>query len=164
RVCQLKTGSRVVITTSFSGLILPLTGYQQWVVAPTADANGIRTVSIPASGTHFDKRTLLGQTFCVRAGGDGTGFVDCDGGGSGYNLTAQIDHNTNGPPGDNGGLAADPNCTASFTNPDGSVSHAVLEDGSTSHPHTGACNSPVEITQDGAVDAGGMQLKETLIA
>jgi hypothetical protein len=92
---------------------------------------------------------------------DGGGFVDCAGTTPAYNVTLQWDHNTSAAPPP--GFAQDPTCSATFTEPDGvTVSTAALEDGSAAHPHTGVCNSPLEITTSGTFAPGGMALVEPL--
>jgi cysteine-rich repeat protein len=156
--------SKAVIQTTFSfpsTITLGLSGHQDWTFSGP-DVNGVRTIAIPQSGTHFDRVFLSGiATFCVRAGGDGTGVIDCDGGAPSYDNQSQEDHNSNNS--NNGGFDNDPTCSASFLNPTGQVSNATLEDGSASHPHTGVCNSPLEITESGTFAAGGMKLQENLI-
>lgn len=164
RRCTFRTGTQARVQGTQLSTNLALTGHQDWHFSP-AGPNGVRAISIPASGTHFDPAPLpagLG-TLCVRGNGDGTGVVDCDGGLPAYSNTVQQDHNTTNAPGPNGGFAQDPECDDTFVEPDGSISTARVEDGSSSHPHTGICNSPVHIAENSTFPAGGMKLTEHLI-
>jgi cysteine-rich repeat protein len=103
--CTFKTGTTgtkiTLYATGIAGGALPLniylTGYQDLVVG-SSDANGIRQVTVPASGTHFDCAVLpasLGVA-CPRASADGTGIMDCNETAvtPSYNTTVQVDHNT----------------------------------------------------------------------
>lgn len=164
RVCHFATTSKATISTAILGLGLNLRGYQRWIIDPIADEDGVRQIVIPNNGTHFDRVVILGQTFCIRMGGTGEGFLDCNGTRSGYDITSVIDHNTDAAPGANGGLPADPMCTATFTNPGGAISSASRESSSDGHPHDNVCNSPTQITTSGSGAAGGMQLTEMLLA
>jgi len=164
--CTLRGGSKAFLQTKFSipaTLNLNLSGHQDWSFGPP-DINGVRQITIPQSGTHFNPIVLGGglPTICVRPGGNGTGLVDCAGGTVNYDNTLQVDHDTSTAPGGNGGFALDPTCSATFSNPTG-ISSATLEDGSGSHPHTGLCNSPTHILESGTFPAGGMKLTENLI-
>ena len=162
RRCTFLGGSQVHLKSNLS-LTVGLTGYQDWTFGPS-DANGVRQIAVPASGTHFDCVSVFGlATFCARANIDGSGVIDCNGNGntSGYDNTAQQDHNSNN--GNDADFDNDPTCTATFTQPGGQVSSANLEDGSTTHPHTGVCNSPVHIVESGTFPEGGMKLTENLI-
>ena len=164
RTCTFRSGTQARVQGTVLSANLPLTGHQDWHFSP-AGPDGTRPIFIPASGTHFDPAALpLGLgLLCARANGDGVGVVDCDGGLPSYGNTVQKDHNTSNPPGANGGLPQDPACDDTFTEPDGSLSVALLEDGSSSHPHTGVCNSPVELVENGTFPAGGMKVTEHLI-
>src|SRR5207249_62265 len=95
---------------------------------------------------------------------NGSGTIDCDGlaGLTGYDLSAEQDHNSNQND-DNPGFDGDTNCTATLMGPNRIVSSALLEDGSTAHPHTGVCNSPIHATASGTFPAGGMVLDQRLI-
>jgi hypothetical protein len=165
-VCTFGSGTGIVINDGGVSVSIPLTGHSEMVFSPT-DANGLRTISIPHAGTHIDcvKLPLNSGVACVRPDytTDGFGVIDCTGtsGMTGYNLEADQDHNSNN--GNDPGFDGDPSCTATFTEPDGSVSTAALEDGSAAHPHTGVCNSPVHITASGAFPAGGTHLSERQI-
>jgi hypothetical protein len=163
RTCTFRSGTQARVQGMQLSANLALTGHQDWHFSP-AGPDGARQISIPASGTHFDPAALpLGLgLLCARANGDGVGVVDCDGGLPSYGNTVQKDHNTSNPPGANGGLAQDTECDDTFTEPDGSLSVALLEDGSSSHPHTGVCNSPVQLVENGTFPAGGMKLTEYL--
>jgi hypothetical protein len=138
------------------------------MVFSPSDANGVRTITIPRSGTHIDcvNLPLNSGVACVRPDPttDGSGLIDCSGtaGTAGYDLEADQDHDSNN--GNNPGFDGDPSCTATFTEPDGSTSSAVLEDGSAAHPHTGTCNSPIHFTASGGTfPIGGMRLSERQI-
>jgi hypothetical protein len=162
RRCTFRTGTQIKLKSSLT-LPIALTGHQDWTFDPV-DGNGLRQITIPASGTHFDCVSVLGlATFCARPNADGSGVLDCEGTAetANYNNTVQQDHNSNNsndPDFDN-----DPTCTATFTNANGQVSSASLEDGSATHPHTGVCNSPVHYVESGTFPAGGMKLTENLI-
>jgi cysteine-rich repeat protein len=159
--CTFRSGTQVQIQGKVLGATVSLTGSQQWKFYP-ADGNGVRQVIVPQAGSSFNCAVLpfgVG-TLCARLGADGSGIIDCDGGSSLYDVTVEQDHNTSSPPPP--GFAQDPTCTATFTEPDGSVSTALLEDGSAAHPHTGVCNSPIHITESGTFAAGGMRLTEEL--
>jgi cysteine-rich repeat protein len=160
--CTFRSGTQVLVQGATLSATVSLTGHQEWDFGST-DPNGVRSISIPASGTHFDPASLpfgLGQA-CVRQLADNSGFIDCDGGEPNYNNTVQEDHNSNN--GNDPGFDDDPTCTNTFTEPDGSTSSALLEDGSAAHPHTGVCNSPVHIVESGSFPAGGMKLAEQLV-
>jgi hypothetical protein len=163
-ICTFDTGTQTVINDGGVSVTLPLTGHSELVFSP-ADANGIRTILVPHTGTHVDciKLPLNSGVACVRAdySTDGFGFVDCNGTTSGYNLESDQDHNSNN--GNNPGFDPDPSCTNTFTEPDGSTSPALLEDGSAAHPHTGVCNSPIHTTSSGTFPAGGTHLSERQI-
>lgn len=165
RLCTFRSGSKVRIQGKSLDAEVALTGFQRWDFG-VADGGGVRNILVPASGTHFDAATLpLGAgTLCVRAVVDGSGVMDCDGGLANYNVTAEIDHNTGSAPGAGGGFAADPECDDTFMLPTGQITSASLEDGSTSHPHTGTCNSPLHVTESSTFAAGGMKLTENLVA
>ena len=162
RTCTFRSGTQAFIQGKTLSASVAITGHQEWRFGPTGP-NGVRNITIPASGTHFDPAALpLGVgTLCVRANGDGTGTIDCDGGQPAYNNTAQQDHNTTNPPGGNGGFAQDPTCDDTFTQPNGSIATANLE--VSGDPHPGVCNSPVHVVESGNAPAGGMKLFESLI-
>jgi hypothetical protein len=130
----------------------------------TPGGNGEATLTVPQSSVVFNPANLgaLGVV-CLNAIGDGTGVVDCDGGRAGINVTSRQDHNTTpgnaGNSGSGSGLPDDASCTASFTLPDGSVSHACME-GTTgcATTHSGVCNSPLQTTLAGTFASGDMLL------
>jgi hypothetical protein len=164
RTCTLRPGttaSRVFVQLPEFGLSINLSGRQEWRFAPP-DENGVRQITVPREGTVFNRVSLpVGAGFaCVRLSADSSGFVDCDGGTVGYNTLIEQDHNTTNPPGPNGGLPQDPECTATATLPDGQVSRATLE--GSGDPHPGVCRSPVKATRTGEFPAGGMLLYENL--
>jgi hypothetical protein len=137
-----------------------ISGHQDWQFAPP-DVNGVRQITAPTSGTHFDCVSLFGlAAVCVRPGAPGSGQINCNGvgGTTNYNNTVDQDHNSNN--GNDPGFDNDPGCTATFTEPDGQVSSASLE--SATDPHPGVCNSPVHIVESGTFPAGGMLLYENL--
>lgn len=75
-----------------------LSGSQEWVFGDP-DADGVRPITLPASGSHFDcaQATAAGQTasVCTRIDPRVTagGSIDCNGGNlTGYNSTFQTDH------------------------------------------------------------------------
>jgi cysteine-rich repeat protein len=161
--CAAGAFSQVKVKTSIGiTLTLNLTGSQTWNFG-TAGGDGVRVIDIPASGTHFDSVTALGLVkVCARAGGDGTGIIDCDGGAPGYNASGEWDHNTSNPPGANGGHPQDLDCNDTFTNPGGLVSTAKIEGPTSFHP--GVCNGPLKVLESGVFAAGGMKLTEVLYA
>jgi hypothetical protein len=137
------------------------------------DANGVRQVTVPFGSIHFDPimiNTPLSPDpvrLCIfPAGVDATGKIDCDGGEPNLDITTRVDHNTNNPPGGNGGLPQDPECDDTRTAPDGSVSTACLESAvstcNLNHPHAGVCNSPTEFTESGTFGAGHLRITERL--
>jgi hypothetical protein len=136
------------------------------------DANGVRQVSVPHGTIQFDPIFIsaFGQEvrICIfEAGIDAAGKIDCNGGEPNKDITTRIDHNTNNPPGTNGGLPQDPECDDTRTAPDGSTSNACLEStGGTCNPnntHLGVCNSPREYVESGTFASGDMRLIEPLI-
>jgi hypothetical protein len=146
-------------TTSGINLNLLLSGYQTWEFSDLDPNTGVRTINIPASGSHYNPINLLGLAkVCVRPGGNGTGKLDCDGGEPDYHSNAEQDHDTSQPPGPNGGLPIDPECDDVFVNPGGLVSQAQP---STQFPP--ACISPIQVTLSGTYAAGGMTLTESLL-
>lgn len=164
RTCTLKTGttaSRAFIQAKSLGLGVNLSGSQEWRFSPLG-ANGLRQVSIPTTGTVFNRVALpLGLGFlCARLSTDGTGFIDCDGGEPNYNAVIEQDHNTSTEPDSPGEFPIDPTCSAQDTSVGGITSSASLE--GAADPHPGVCNSPVRVTQSGSFAAGGMQLTESL--
>jgi hypothetical protein len=99
-------------------------------------------------------------------GTDGTGKIDCNGGEPNLNIRAKQDHETQSPPGSNGGLPQDPECDDTRPVPDGTTSTACLESASTTcspnHLHPGACNSPIEFVETGTFASGDMRVIEYL--
>ncbi len=165
RTCNLKTGTsgaKAVVLTSFlpGPLSFPLKGQQTFEIGPP-DADGIRHISVPPSGAHFDPINVLGMaTLCARPGGTGTGIIDCDGGSPNYNSIGEADHDTSKDPGPNGGLPIDPECDNTFVSAGGLTSRAKLEGPTDKHP--GACNSPIQIREDGVFEAGGTKITENI--
>ncbi|MCX8072840.1 MAG: hypothetical protein N3C12_10365 [Candidatus Binatia bacterium] len=164
RTCVVRPGtaaSRVFIQTASFGLGVNLAGRQEWRFGPMNE-EGVRQITIPREGTVFNRVALpLGAGFaCVRLSADSSGFIDCDGGAPGYNTLVEQDHNTSNPPGPEGGLPEDPDCSAQFTLPDGQVSRAIRE--GEGDPHPGVCRSPVRITRTDPFPPGGMLLFENL--
>jgi hypothetical protein len=149
-----------------------LTGSQTFTFT-TPDANGIRQVVIPVGSIHFDPVHITNPlspdpiVACIfPAGVDATGKLDCDGGEPNLDIHIQVDHNTNNPPGANGGLPQDPQCDDTRTAPDGSLSTACLEGSPATcnldSPHPGVCNSPTEYIESGTFAAGHMRVTERL--
>lgn len=175
KVCTIGgTDSRVALMVKTPSLNIRLsgnlTGTETFVIG-AQDATGARDVTIPASGIHFDPIVInvFSQTIrlCVDASGpDGFGHFDCNGGDPGINVTAQQDHNTNNPPGANGGLPQDPECDDTDVAPDGAISSACLEGGpancNPNSPHPGVCNSPVNFIENGAFGSGAARVTEYL--
>jgi hypothetical protein len=164
RTCTLRAGStasRAVIQARDIVLSINLSGRQEWRFG-ALDENGNRQILIPREGTVFNRINLpLGVgALCVRLSENSDGFIDCDGGTAGYDTTVAQDHNTSTPPEEEGEFPLDPDCTATETWPDGTVSRASRE-GDTD-PHPGVCNSPVRLTRTGTFPAGGMLLNERL--
>jgi len=165
RTCNLRAGAAYsavrIVTTLGLTLNVSLSGYQTWEFA-SQDQDGIRQITIPASGTHFNGVVVMGLIkICPRAGSDGSGFIDCDGGAPGYDAVGEWDHDTSNPPGLNGGHPQDPECDDTFLNPGGLLSTASLEGPTDLHP--GVCNGPLRVTTSGTFAAGGMKLSEQLI-
>lgn len=164
-------------------LSLPLTGAQIWRFGPLESDSTRKMVILPAE-SHFNcveaSLSLLSVKVCARLdAAGGSGVVDCAAAGgniTNYDSLVQIDHNTNapyfgGPPPTptkpNLGFPIDPDCTATFVAPDGSVLHSCLEGtgaacSGTAHTHTGVCNSPTVQTLSGASTAGGFKLHEAI--
>src|SRR5262249_7792879 len=155
-LCTFGSGTGIVINDGAVSVTIALTGHSELKFSPSA-ADGTRTISIPHAGTHIDcvKLPLNSGVACVRPDytTDGLGIIDCTvaSGTTGYIAQADQDHNSNN--GNDAGCGPDASCTASFTAPDGSVSAAVVEDGSAAHPHTGVCNSPIHVTASGTFPA-----------
>jgi hypothetical protein len=196
RVCALVGASSVELQARLIDVSLPLSGTQVWRFGPLDPDSTRQIVHLP-SESHFNctSTTFSGEnvkicarvdqtTYCHGGPNDGLacppadcgagnpcdvnpghGVIDCAGGNlAGYNSLVQIDHNTNQ---NNVGLPQDPNCTNTFTAPDGTVLHSCLEGTDPactgpSHPHTGVCNSPVEQTFSGSSPAGGFRLHEAI--
>ena len=147
-----------------------ITGSQTLRFAQQA-GDGTRSVTVPASSIHFDPIVLtppIGSSIkvCVfPTGQDGVGLTDCDGGTANIDYQVRRDHNTNNPPGSNGGLPQDPQCDDTRLEPDGvTTSTACLENavGGCSTFHPGACNSPFEYVQSGTFASGSMRITEYL--
>lgn len=136
------------------------------------DANGVRPVNVPAATILFDPIVItppIGAPvrLCVTSAGiDGTGKIDCNGGDPNLDITARVDHNTNNPPGSNGGLPQDPECDDTRVAPDGSTSTACLESSvstcNANNLHLGVCNSPLEYVESGTFGSGHLRVSEVL--
>ena len=133
--------------------------------------DGTRTITVPSSSIQFDPIQLnppVGSSIkvCVfPTGQDGVGVTDCDGGTANIDYQVRRDHNTNNPPGGNGGLPQDPDCNDTRLEPDGvTVSSACLENsvGGCSTFHPGACNSPFDFVQSGTFGSGSLRITEYL--
>ncbi len=133
---------------------------------------GTRAITVPASSIHFDPIVLTVPIvnsqikICLfPTGPDGTGVTDCVGGTANINYTIRRDHNTNNPPGSNGGLPQDPDCNDTRLEPDGvTVSSACLENsvGGCATFHPGVCNSPYDYPQTGTFGSGSLRITEYL--
>jgi hypothetical protein len=178
RVCTIG-GANSRVALQFKGVPLfgnlrvtgALTGSQTFQFG-SVDGNGILPVTVPAASIQFDPIVvtvpILGAiNLCVTSTGvDGSGQFDCDGGAPNLDVTVQQDHNTNGPPGANGGLPTDPECDDTRVAPDGSISNACLESGVTicnvSNTHPGICNSPLNYVESTTFGSGHFRLVEKL--
>jgi hypothetical protein len=162
---QLKTGSgNLRIRGAVTG--------SQTLQFTSPDANGVRQVTVPANSIQFDPIVItvfpgFEVMVCVDdAGVDGSGKIDCNGGEPNPDYQSRVDHNTNNPPGSNGGLPQDPQCDDTRTDPSGAISSACLESSvGTCNPnnlHPGMCNSPTEFVESGTFASGSMRLQENL--
>lgn len=159
RVCNFRSGTRAFIQGKTLGAQVALTGFQGWDF-DIEGANGLRSLVVPQSGTHFDPAGLpfgIG-TLCARLAEDGAGTIDCDGGAADYDILVEQDHNTSSAPPP--GFAQDPECDDSVVNPFFGAASASLESATDLHP--GVCNSPVHVNLTGSFAAGGMKLTEHL--
>jgi hypothetical protein len=179
RVCTIDdTLSQIALQVKFSGSNIrvrgPLGGSQTMQFYPQ-DGNGVRQISIPHGSIVFDPISIdvppagpANNVFvCVTdAGIDGTGKVDCNGGDPDIDLNVRADHNTNNPPGSNGGLPQDPECDDTRVDPDGNTTSACMESASGScnpnNTHPGVCNGPTEYVQSGTFTNGDFRVAETL--
>ncbi|MCK6557446.1 hypothetical protein L6Q96_23140, partial [Candidatus Binatia bacterium] len=108
-------------------------------VGPTDPGTGEAQVTIPK-----DSLVLMPAaagsigTVCVKAGSDGVGVLDCNGGRPNLDVTLSRDHNLiPGSPGNSGsanGLPDDPECDDNYVLPDASLSRPCVEG-------TARCNS-----------------------
>jgi len=65
------------------------------IVSGTKNANNDIPLTVPQSSLVLNPAMVSGiGAVCVRAGGDGTGLMDCDGGHANLNATSSRDHNT----------------------------------------------------------------------
>jgi hypothetical protein len=107
------------------GKICQLPGFEM-TVSGTADADGVRTVSVDPDTFKLPPAPvpLGGFTACLSAAGEGVGFIDCDGGETGINAALEQDHNTApghaGNSGSASGLPDDANCDTPILTPAGS--------------------------------------------
>lgn len=159
RTCTFRTGTKALFQGQTFSVSVNLVGSQVWDF-DVPDANGVRPIVIPKSGTHFNPAILpfgVG-TLCARLGADSSGIIDCDGGEPDYDVMVEQDHNTTDAPPP--GFAQDPECDDSVTNPSYGLSSASLEGATDTHPNV--CNSPLHVTDSGTFAAGGMRLTEHL--
>jgi hypothetical protein len=165
---------KTVLIFSLGRSVAPVTGSVSLVFGEQG-VNGVRPVTIPASSVTFNSVTfniagLATVVVCVESTGvDGVGAVDCDGGEPNYNFLSQVDHNTNGAPQSNGGFAADPTCTATYTDPvTGGISSACREvsmgtcNAQNLHAGSSLCNSPTNTSYSGTLASGGMTVRMPL--
>lgn len=103
-------------------------------VDPIADADGVRQVTVDAASFFLPPAPVPigGFVACLTAASDGIGYIDCNGGEAGLNVTLEQDHNVRpGEPGNSGvgfsGFADDADCNTPFTTPAGSLDYPCLE-------------------------------------
>lgn len=160
---------KLIFTLPLGRTLCSMSGQFELVFGPE-DAQGRRTVAVPASSVTFDPvvcnvANVQNTTICVESpGADGFGVTDCNGGSSDYNFSLAVDHNTNGAPQSNGGFPQDQSCTSTYTDPiTGELWHACLEQsGGTcnlNNLHPGVCNSPYRPEYAGVFPAGGITLR-----
>lgn len=103
-------------------------------VDPVADADGVRQVTIDAASFFLPPAPVAIANFvaCISAAADGVGYIDCNGGEPGLNVSLAQDHNTKpGATGNSGvgysGIADDVLCDQAQTTPAGGVDYPCLE-------------------------------------
>jgi cysteine-rich repeat protein len=128
-VCAPRTAPDVQCTTDAEcplGKTCQLPGFEM-TVSGTADADGVRTVSVDPDSFKLPPAPvpLGGFTACISAAGEGVGFVDCNGGETGIDAALEQDHNTApghaGNSGPSSGLPDDANCDTPILTPAGSL-------------------------------------------
>lgn len=169
KTMTLATGSQAALQAAVLRVTLNLTG-SIGIQFGAPNTNGIAPIVIAKENVAFNPVPvslpgIVGA--CITAVEDGGGFVDCDGGASNRDVTANRDHNTTpGSPGNSGtafGLPDDPECDDTRTAPDGSMSSACVEGTScATGAHTGICNSPTEYSESGVFGAGAMRITQTV--
>ncbi len=149
--CQLAAGSSAAIQTKLFLIPFPLSGSETWAVGQTraSDAEAIRPVAMRAGDLHVDPIVIPGVACaCLRAlpnaelgpGNVATGAVGCtDSGLPQVDYVFSIDHDISD---------VDPDCST-----------GTLEDGSSAHPHAGACNGKPAISFSGRGGSGSALLQ-----
>jgi len=155
--------SGAAVTKALGAIPLSMGGQLEIDVFSQA-ADGTRQLTIPKDKAQFEKTVLPGiGTICSTLNADGDGLVDCNGGASGLNFVAALDHNTtpgsSGNSGSANGLPDDPECDDEYPLPTGGVSKACVEGSTcptecTSPCHLGVCNSPLKLTSSGTFGPG----------
>lgn len=135
-VCAPRTAPDVPCATDAecpSGKTCQLPGFEM-TIAGEADEDGVRTVTVDPDSFSLPPAPVPigGFTACITAGGEGVGFVDCNGGETGIDATLIQDHNTTpGNAGNSGGavrgLPDDPNCDQPTTTAAGNPDWPCLE-------------------------------------
>ncbi len=99
-----------------------------------SDADGVRMVTVDPDSFSLPPAPVPigGFTACISAGGEGVGFLDCDGGEPGIDVNLGQDHNTTpGSAGNSGvgvsGFADDPNCDMPIMTQAGTLDFPCLE-------------------------------------
>jgi hypothetical protein len=163
---RLGAGTMTVVQGTAVRIPLALSGSQVWNIgAPGGD--GVAQITVPADMAVIDPIFVPGiGDVCVDFPVDGIGFIDCDGGRPGLDITVQQDHNT--APGNTGnsgsamGLPDDPECDDMSSGPPAplNIPSTAAADDNAAHP--GACNSPVVVTLGGdPFEAGDVIVKAT---
>lgn len=134
-ICAPRVNPDIACTTSAEcppGQTCKLAGFEM-TVSGQADEDGIRTISIDQT-TFFipPAPTSFGFTACLYGGGEGTGFIDCDGGSAGLDVLLVQDHNTTpGATGNSGvgvsGIPDDADCDMPTVSPRGADDYPCLE-------------------------------------
>lgn len=134
-VCSPRTAPDVPCVTDAecpSGKTCALPGFRM-TIASESDADGVRLVSVDPASFVLPPApiALIGISACITAGGEGVGFVDCNGGEMGINAKLEQDHNTTpGAAGNSGsanGLPNDANCDTPIMTPAGTLDYPCLE-------------------------------------
>jgi len=163
----LSDASSAFLQTIMTGIPIELSGEIVLEIG-IPDENGVAPIAV--TGADIPPVALGPWTACVSMEGEGAGFVDCDGGEAGVNLSLMADHNTTpGSPGNSGpgaGLPDDPECDNSEVLPGGTTDYACKEgtacDDNVPPKHNNVCNSPSHIELSGTFGPGDMRLNMVL--